>query len=206
MGSGAASSLDRISGSATSNFLSGALVAATRLGSTGRTSVGVEFERLAGNGSLSNTNVVAGRPSTETLRATSDISQTRITAGLSHAIGGVHTLGIFYRHAFIDARDADTSHLLDTFRLPLESTRSAGHSAEFGIRLRGPLTTRWFYGIDGSLIGLSLDDALVRTGAPNSHQRDRARRGAAGFGVRVLLTPRVILSFDGAGGSSRLSA
>jgi hypothetical protein len=51
-----------------------------------------------------------------------------------------------------------------------------------------------------------MDDALVRTEAPNSHQRDRARRGAAGFGLGYLLTPRVILSFDAVGGSSNLNA
>jgi hypothetical protein len=63
-----------------------------------------------------------------------------------------------------------------------------------------------FYGIDGSLIGLSLDDALVRTGLPDSHQRDRARRGAIGLGLGYLLTPRVIVSFDAVGGSSGLTA
>src|SRR5690349_19968843 len=102
-----------------------------------------------------------------------------------------HKLGIYYRHALIDAKDADASHMLDAVNLPLESTRSAGHSSEVGVRLRGPLTQKLFYGLDGSHIGLSLDDALVRASVANSNQRDRARRGAAGLGLGYLLTPKV---------------
>ena len=189
----------RISGSADDTIWSGSLLLASR-------GFGLEIEKLTGSGSLTNTSLTAGRPATETLHAGSDISQTRLTAGVAHTFAGDHTLGVFYRYGFIDAKDADTSHTLDAQRLPLESTRSAGHSAEFGIRLRGPLSRRLLYGIDGSLTGLSLDDALVRAGARNSHQRDRMRRGAVGAGLGYLLTPRVILSVDAAGGSSKLTA
>ncbi len=204
--SDAQAALQRTAGSANSTYWSGSLLASTRFGAGGRSGFGLEIEKLKDTGDLSNISLVPPRPSADTLRTASDISQTRITAGVSHAFAGRHTLGVFYRHGFIDARDADTSHMLDQFSLPLESTRSAGHSSEFGLRLRGPVTDRLFYGIDGSLIGLSLDDALVRAGTPDSHQRDRARRAAAGAGLGYLLTPRVILSFDAVGGSSTLTA
>ncbi len=113
---------------------------------------------------------------------------------------------MFYRYGWISATDADTSNVLNGVNQPLNSTRSAGHSDEFGMRLRGPITPRLFYGLDASWVGLSLNDGLVRAGAVDSQQRDRARRGALGIGFGYLLHPRVTLSLDVVGGSSRLDA
>jgi hypothetical protein len=202
-------SLQNVTGSSTSNYWSGSVVAARRFGASGNNGFGLEIEKLIGNGSLSNTAVdtdPAGPQSIDTLRAHSNISQTRVTAGLTHEFAGNHKLGVYYRYGLINASDADTAHLLNGAAAPLNSTNSAGHSAEVGMRLRGPVTRRLFYGFDASLVGLSLDDGLVRAGIANSHQRDRARRGALGLGFGYLLSPRVILSFDAVGGSSRLSA
>jgi FecR protein len=209
VGAGAQSPGSQISGSSTSNFWSGSLVAARRFGSGGHTSFGIEIEKLLGNGSLDNTAIstpAQGRTSTEFLLSHSDISQTRLTAGISHDFRGDHKLGLFYRYGLIDATDADRSHLRDAFMLPLDSTRSAGHSAEIGARLRGPLAHRLFYGLDASIVGISLDDALVRGGAPNSHQRDRSHREAFGMGLGYALSSRVILTFDAVGGISSLAA
>ena len=77
---------------------------------------------------------------------------------------------------------------------------------EIGARMRGPLARRVFYGLNASMVGLSLDDALVRAGAVNSHQRDRSRRPAFGAGLGYVLSPRVILTFDAVGGTSSLTA
>jgi hypothetical protein len=198
-----------VSGSSTSNFWSGSLVAARRFGTGGRSSFGFEIEKLLGGGSLSNTSVETGgfrESSADILRSHSDISRTRLTAGLSHEFAGDHKLGVFYRYGLIGATDADKSHMQDGMNLPLDSTRSAGHSAEIGARLRGPLSRKLFYGLDASLVGLSLDDALVRAGAVNSHQRDRSHREAFGLGLGYVLNPRVILTFDAVGGASTLAA
>ena len=56
------------------------------------------------------------------------------------------------------------------------------------------------------MVGLSLDDALVRAGAVNSHQRDRSHREAFGLGLGYVLNPRLILTFDAVGGTSSLTA
>jgi hypothetical protein len=77
----------QVSGSSTSNFWSGSLVTARRLGSDGRTSLGFGIEKLIGAGQLDNTAVQPVGPSqlsTLTLLSHSDVSQTRITAGLTH--------------------------------------------------------------------------------------------------------------------------
>ena len=209
LGAGAQGVTTQISGSSTSNFWSGSLVAARRFGPGGRTSLGLEIEKLMGGGSLNNTStgqITQGHVSTETLFSHSDISQTRLTAGISHDFAGDHKLGFYYRYGLIGATDADQSHRIDNFLLPLESTRSSGHSAEFGARLRGPLSRKLFYGLDASVVGLSLDDALVRIAAVNSHQRDRSHREAFGFGLGYVITPRLILTFDAVGGKSSLTA
>jgi hypothetical protein len=215
VGTGAQGLAARISGSSISNFWSGSLVAARRFGPGGRSSFGLEIEKLLGSGSLDNTTILATGPHfslTETLLSHSDISQTRLTAGLSHDFAGDHELGVYYRYGLIGATDADKSHMVDALPpgnalpLPLESTRSSGHSVELGVRMRGPLSSKLFYGLDASVVGLSLDDALVRAAAVKSHQRDRSQREAFGVGLGYVLNPRVILTFDAVGGTSSLTA
>jgi hypothetical protein len=209
MGASAEGLASQVSGSSTSNFWSGSLVTARRLGSDGRTSLGFGIEKLIGAGQLDNTAVQPVGPSqlsTLTLLSHSDVSQTRITAGLTHDFAGGHKASVYYKYGLIDATDSDRSHNLDGVPLPLESTRSAGHSTELGARLRGPLSRRLFYGLDASLVGLSLDDALVRAVVVNSNQRDRSHREAFGAGLGYVLNPRVIFTFDAVGGKSSLTA
>jgi hemolysin activation/secretion protein len=85
---------------------------------------------------------------------------------------------------------------------PLDSTRSSGHSAEIGLRLRGPLTRKLFYGVDASWLGLALNDNLERTITVNSLQRDRAQRTSAALGLGYFLNQRTVLSLDLAAGTS----
>ncbi len=193
------------SGRATSNFYSGSVVLARRIGSA--TSLGVELESLHGNGSLASTTTDNDlMPSAERFSSASRISQTTLTAGLSRDLNPTTTLGIFYRYGLISATDYDLSHTINGSPASLNSTDSAGHSSEIGLRLRGALTPRLFYGITGSWSGVALGDALVRTGTVNSHERDRAQNGSVGFGLSYALRRRAILTFDTAAGTSRIAA
>jgi len=90
--------------------------------------------------------------------------------------------------------------------LGLNSTASTGHSSEFGLRLRGAITPRLFYGFTASWLNVSLGDNLVRTNIANSSEQDRTQRGAAGFGLGFALNRRTLLTFDGDGGTSRVAA
>ena len=190
------------SGSSTGDFLVGSLLVARRFGAN--TSGGIEIERLLGAGALAGEILSTAGPgnSIERINASSTIVQTRLTAGLERDLPRDQKLGLFYRYGWIGAGDNYTSHTLDGVPEPLDSTRSAGHSSEFGLRLRGPLTRKFFYGAEAAWRGLALSDELTRSIAVDSHQRDRAQRSSAALGFGYFLNQRTVLSFDLAGGTS----
>jgi hypothetical protein len=170
---GGAASLSRVGDAgSTSNFYSGALIASRRFGAN---SMGLEIASLRGSG------------------PTSDVTQTRFTAGYARSLTPTTTLGLFYRYALIDANDRDVLH-------------TAGHSSEAGIRLRGMLAPRLSYGVTAAWLGVSLRDGIAHTDAVPSHARDRAQRGSLALGLGYALTDRTIFTFDLAGGSARTSA
>jgi len=193
------------SGSSTGEFFSGSFVAARRFGAN--SSVGIEIESLRGTGSLAAQILSTGQPigSLERIDSGSSISQRRITAGFERDLPHGQTLGFFYRYGLIEAEDNNTSHTLNNVPEPLDSTRSSGHSSEVGLRLRGPLGHRFFYGTDISWLGLALRDDLTRSIAVDSHQRDRAQRSSAALGFGYFLNQRTVLSIDFAAGTSSAS-
>jgi hypothetical protein len=191
------------SGSSSGTFYSGALVVARRIGAN---SFGVELASLKGTGGISSVSSEAmgpGRLAEEQSQSTSDISQTRLTAGFSRDLSRSVKLGLFYRYAFIRADDSDVSHTLNGFPLGLNATRTAGHSSEFGLRLRGLATPRLSYGFAAAWLGISLLDGMNRIATVDSHERDRAQRGTVAAGLGYALTRSTTLSFDLAGGSAR---
>ena len=193
------------SGSSTGEFFSGTLLVARRFGTN--TSLGIEIESLQGTGSLAAQILSTGQPSgsIERIDSGSTISQQRITAGFERDLPLGQKLGFFYRYGIIEAGDNNTSHTLNNVPEPLDSTSSSGHSSEFGVRLRGPLGRRFFYGAEASWLGLALSDVLTRSIAVDSRQRDRAQRSSAALGFGYFLNQRTVLSVDFAGGTSRAS-
>ena len=205
------SQVSRTSGNSSGTFYSGALVAARQFGAN---SFGMELASLKGTGSFSSLTSMGGGEgdddnggpghlAEERIQSTSNITQTRLTAGFSRDLSRSLKLGVFYRYAFIGADDHDVSHTLNGFALGLNATRTSGHSSEAGLRLRGTATPRLSYGIAAAWLGISLADGMQRIGAVDSHQRDGARRPTVAFGLGYALTRRTTLSFDLAGGSSR---
>ena len=203
-------------GNSSGTFYSGALVAARRFGAN---SFGVELASLKGTGSISSVTSMTsvsgsgddnehgpGRLAEERIQSASDITQTRLTAGFSRDLSRSLKLGLFYRYAFIRANDQDVSHTLNGFPAGLNATRTAGHSSEIGLRLRGMATPRLSFGIAAAWLGISLLDGMNRIGAVDSHQRDRMKRGTAAIGLGYALTRRITLSFDLAAGSAPTSA
>jgi hypothetical protein len=201
-GQGASSSPTR--GTSASNFYSGSLVVARRMGSA--TSLGLELESVRGDGSLSNTTTDTDANSVEQIVSASHISQTRLTAGFSRDLGAKTKLGVFYRYGFISATDHDLSHTMNGSAIGLNSTDSAGHSSEIGFRLRGVITPTLSYGLTGAWSGVSLGDGLVRTNTVNSHEHDRAQLGSAALGLGYALNRRTVVTFDAAAGTSRVAA
>ena len=205
IGGSASASLVGTSGVSAGTFYSGALVVARRFGSN---SFGLELDALKGTGSLAGgafESDASGTGLAEQVQSASGVSQTRLTAGFSRDLTKNAKLGLFYRYAFISANDASQSIAGDG-DTDLNSTRTSGHSSEFGMRLRGVITRRLSYGIAGDWLSVSLQDALLPTNAVASHQYDRSQRGMLAFGLGYSLTRRIVLSFDAAGGAARDAA
>jgi hypothetical protein len=194
------------SSSTATTFVTGSFVAAHRFGSTERTSIGFGLDQVSGRGSFSNLLTQSdglGVISRESTQSQSTIGQTQFKIGISHLLSGNHKLGLFYRYGFVSASDGDRSHTLNGLPQTLDSRNSSGHSSEIGLRLRGPLTRKLFYGLQASWLGLWLDDRLLRAASVDSHQTDNISRAAFGVGLGYAFRPRVVLSFDVAGGFTR---
>lgn len=197
------------SASTTKTDFIGSAIFARRFGSEGRTSVGVALERLTGRGSLLNFTTQAddaGLTTRERLDAISRNTRTRFTLGFAHDFSGGHKLGLVYRYEASSADDRDRAHTLDATALALDSTRATGRASEVGLLLRGPLTRKLFYGVEGTLRFAHADESLRRAVIVDSRERDRLTHGVIGFGLGYALRPRTVLSFDVAGGYSRGNA
>lgn len=198
-GSGSAS---REGGSSSNMFYSGAyysgsLVAARRFGAN---SFGLELAALKGAATpvgIAGGSDGVGGLAAQRIASSSDVSQTRLTAGFSRDLPNGAKLGIFYRYAFIHAGthtgDGGSGYNIDNFPMGLNAAGVAGHSSEFGLRLRGAINPRLYYGLAGTWLGISLD----------STERDRAQRGSVAAGLGYALTRRTMLSFDLTAGAAR---
>jgi hypothetical protein len=193
------------SGASTGEFVSANFLVARRFGT--KTSLGLQIESLRGTGSLAAQILAAGQTnsSIERINSSSAITQNRFSIGLERDLPHDQKLSLFYRYGLIAADEAETRNTLNNAPEPLDSTRSSGHSSEFGLRLRGPITSRLFYGVDASWLGLGLSDDLTRAISVNSYQRDRAQRISAALGFGYFLGRRTVLSLDLAGGTSLAS-
>jgi hypothetical protein len=178
-------------GTSNATFYTGSLVAARAFGST---SIGVEAERLHGSGDL--TSVTGYGDMTDRTMSTSAVAQTRFTAGLSHDFGPATRLGVYYRYGLISADDLQQSHTIGGQPAELYGTRTSGHTAEAGVRLRGALTKRLAYGVAAMWTGVSL------ASSGEMSPTYRARRASLAGGIGFELTRRTTLSFDITGGAA----
>jgi hypothetical protein len=197
-----------VDGSTMNRLLTVSLMAARRFGNDGRTSLGVGLDYLTTSGRLSNTvteSDATGLTARELVRSRALADRTRLTLGLTREWGRGQKLGLFYRHGFTSAEDRERSRTLNGVSLLLNRTNATGRSSEIGLRLRGPVTRRLFYGVEGSYFFANTDESALRAFVVDSSVHDCATRAALGFGLGYVLKPRVILSFDVAGGRARIS-
>ncbi|HVS87091.1 MAG TPA: FecR domain-containing protein [Candidatus Acidoferrum sp.] len=194
------------SDSTNTSFLSGAFAVAHAFGEEKRTSVGLGLDYVKGWGSLLNfvtQQDAAGNVASERIDSKSNLSQTRIKAGVSHDFSRERKLGIYYSYGFVSADFGNASHTLNGQPQSLDTTQSAGRSSEVGIRFRGVLTKKLFYGAQASWFLLSLDDQLKLSTIVNSHQHDRTTGSSFAAGFGYALRPRVVFTLDLAGGFSK---
>jgi hypothetical protein len=192
-------------GKSTSRFIDGSVLLATKLANS---SLGLQVEALRGNGSQTSTTPDPDVPG-QTLRdglTRSDVDQTRLTLGFKRDFAARYTLGIFARYGFIEAKNQDVFTTLRGTPQPLSQTVSPAHSAEIGLRLRGQISPKLYYGLEAAWFGLSLQDKVTTNGSAGSLQRDREHRESAGFGVAWMPGLRITLAGDFAFGLSNISA
>jgi hypothetical protein len=195
-----------IVGSTTNSFFTFSLVAAKRFGSGGRTSVGVGLDFLSQHGSLLNLTTQengSGLKQSERVESRSHVQRMRFTIGLTRDIGRTSKLGMFYRYGDTSANDHNRLRTLDGVSLPLELTGATGTSSEIGVRLRGLVTRRLFYGAEGTLLFGASDERVRQSVIVDSNERSKATRATLGFGIGYALRPRTVFSFDVAGGLAR---
>ena len=187
------------------SFLTGSFAAAHAFGDDKRTSLGVGLDEVKGWGSVLNfvtQQDSAGSVASERIDSNSNLSQTRVKAGVSHDFSGNRKLGIYYSYGIVSADFGTVSHTLNGQPQSLDTTHSAGHSSEVGIRFRGLLTRKLFYGAQASWFLLSLGDQLKLSSIVNSHAQDRTTGSSFAAGFGYALRPRVVFTLDLAGGFS----
>jgi hypothetical protein len=196
----------RASSDTTSNsFLSGSLAVAHALGEDKKTSLGLGLDYVKGSGSFLNfasQQDAFGNISSERVDSRSNLAETRIKVGVSHDFSGQRKLGIYYNYGFISADFKNLSHTLNAMPQSLDITQSAGHFSEVGIRFRGVLTRRLFYGVQASWFLLSLQEQLRLSTIVDSHEHKRTSGSSFSVGLGYALRPRVVFTLDLAGGFS----
>lgn len=209
-----ATTYQRISSSETrSGSRSASLMLARSIGQEGKTSFGFGIDRLSGQGQLrGETSLIQFADNTrlplfqahEQIRAQSEITRTRLKLGLTHLFSGGHKLGVFYRHGFLSAQDRDVSRLFNGLPLSPDSVIYSSQSSEVGMRLRGALARKLFYGVEGHWLTTGVHELINRTIAVESIERERITRASASFGVGYVLNRRTVLSADIAAGQSNV--
>lgn len=199
-----ASGVRAASSSTDSKSITGSLLAARRFGSAERTSLGIGLDHASGRGSLLSLTTQtgeAGLSARERLSSRAAVERTRLRLGLTHSFTGGHKLGLFYRYGLASSDDRFRDHTLNGSPLPLDATRTSGHSSELGLRLRGPVTKQLFYGVEATLLAVNLDERR-RTGEVVMNDRERTLLAAFGVGLGYALRPGAVFSLDVAGAIS----
>jgi FecR-like protein len=191
------------SNSTNTSFLSATFAIAHMFGEEKRTSVGLGLDHVKGWGSILNfvtQQDAAGNITSEKIDSNTNLAQTRMKAGVSHDFSGERKLGIYYSYGFVSANFGNSSHMLNGQPQSLDTTRTAGRSSEVGVRFRGVLTRKLFYGAQASWFLLSLDEQLKLSTIVNSRQHDRTTGSSMAIGFGYAFRPRIVFTLDLAGG------
>lgn len=199
----------RVSTSATgADVITGSLMAARRFGKDDKISIGIGFDYSSGRGSLNGSTSLSnaiGLKANEKIEAQSNIERTSFKIGVTREFAARHKLGIYYRHGLVRADDHDVSRTFNGLPLSLDAVHYTSQSSEIGMRLRGLLTRRLFYGIESSWLTSGLNETIQRAVIVDATERERINRTAASVGIGYALRSRTVLSADVAAGISRIS-
>jgi len=191
------------SDSTNTSFVSATFGVAHAFGEEKRTSVGLGLDYVKGWGSILNfvtQQDAAGNIASERIDSNTNVAQSRIKAGISHDFAGDRKLGIYYSYGFVSADFGNVYHALNGQPQSFDTTQTAGRSSEVGVRFRGVLTKKLFYGAQASWFLLSLDEQLKLSTIVNSHEHNRTTGSSFALGIGYAIRPRIVLTLDFAGG------
>ncbi|QQS47711.1 MAG: FecR domain-containing protein [Acidobacteriota bacterium] len=193
------------------------LMLARGIGPEERTSLGIGFDYVQGSGTLKGmTSLVSSVPLVpgglgfsginvqEELEARSDVSRTRFRIGMTHLFGDGHRLSTHYHRGAGSAGDRDRSRTFNGLPLPLDEVELESDFYEIGMRLRGPVSKKLYYGIESSWIDVAINQSIRRSVIVPAHDKKDLRRALAGAGLGYILRPGTLLSFDVAAGVIRI--
>jgi len=206
--SGGTSGTRSVDGSARNKLSTISFIAARRFGSNGRTSIGVGLDYLNSTGSLLSTTIqtdAAGLTSRERVDTTSLAKRTRFTVGMTRELSGGTKLGLFYRYGFVTAEDRDRSRTLNGADRLLNHTNVTGRSSEIGLRVRGVVTRRLVYGVEGSYLFTKNDGQTRRARVVDSDVFAGSMRATVGLGLGYSPRRGTVLSFDVSGGITQIN-
>jgi len=194
------------------NAINASIVAAYSFGDQGRTSVGIGIDRSSGDedfSSRNNSKVKGFYTSRYFDFSRAHFERTRLTFGLTRRFSESMKVGIYYRHGFNSSekgelleRKYNSEYRPDTsfFAAGRASISASSASSELGVRLRGSLTRRLFYGTEGSYLYERVRSRREMLNQPVAYNRYLARRARLGVGLGFFLTSKILLNFDVAGG------
>ncbi len=194
---------DQFNGAATADTANVSLIAARRLGARERTSIGFKFDRLESRALLNTAEFliqhfqpdetyVANRFNEGRARS----HRTTVTVGLAHEFVRGDKLGVTFSYGtaaggFRYHRTSDAWGWSN----PVQAKQIAAVASETTMLWRGPLTRRWFYGVEASWITERVTDDYEYQRSQLT-QRRAAQRPRIGGGLGFAWRPRTIFSFD----------
>jgi FecR-like protein len=194
-----------VSGSTRNTYFTGSLIAAHTFGSSQRTSLGFAFAQTWERGSLVNAMAQTGQTgltSRTQFNSSSFIRRSEIDAGLTHVFFGEHKFGVVYRYGILSSDEQDRLSTPNTVPVALDSIQEGISSSELGVRLRGPITRRLFYGLEAALLFTNQGENLHPAKGVDVSGPERTKRSVASVGLGYAPGRRILLAFDVAGGSS----
>ncbi|MDX2034355.1 MAG: FecR family protein [Blastocatellia bacterium] len=193
----------------------GSLILARRFGVEGRTSAGIAVDHLHGRGAL--TGVTSLKSSLdpelsqigflninarEELQARTIVDRTRLRIGVTHEFGRGHKLGLYFHQGVSSAADRDRTRTFNGLPLPLDSVRYSSQVSETGLRLRGSLSRRLFYGLEANWLTVGVNEEIRRAVIVESNERERIHRFTFGGAIGFAPWRRTIFNLDLASGLS----
>ncbi len=185
------------------------IIAAYSLGNESRTSIGIGLEHLTGNGSLHlNMHRAIGENNLDNfIFSKTSLARTRLSFGFAHKFSGGRQLGLYLQKGQNSSEQDYEQRLIASngfpsignYVLPKDKVFISSDSSQIGARWRAPLTSRIYYGIEGSFLQEKIHSWTTPLDKTVEHERDKAQRARIGAGLGFALK-RATINLDLTGG------